>query len=1120
MKTPRCVSFALAGFAALALALPASVSAQETRLLDLATTAQVGAGANVLTVGFVITGTAKKTVLVRGVGPGLSVLGINSGTVADPSLTLFNASNTSIAFNDNWGTPVGGTSPVTAATFTSVGAFVLPANSKDAAMLVSLDPGNYTAQMSAGTGAAGLGIVEIYELDANGGKLTNLSTTGNIATNGNMIAGFVVSGGTGLRKLLVRAAGPGLGALGVPGTMADPQIKLTDGSGKTIFATNDNWGTPVGATALDGPTLATIAQLGGGFAFPQGSKDAMAYVELAAGSYTVQVTGTGAGGLATVEVYDLTPATPPVITVSATKSSADESGNNDGEFTFTRAGDVRTPLTISYGVGGSAVNGVDYAALSGSLKFPAGVATVKLPVQVIPDLQIEGTDTAIVTIVPGAGYTLGAQDQSRQTVSIADSPATLYTSSVRPTGSATASAAFGTATILLSSSGTIAGVNVTFSNLSSAEVTAHLVVGPTEDYVFTLPQGQVTGTIWNFAPTGTYNSAALLTALKSGNVAVRIDSANYPAGELKGAFIVASGTQKFTAPALPPAVALTNVTATDAARFLTQATFGPTKAEIDGLTGGSIDKWITDQMALPFTSHRTAIVADRTAFGGSPSVTNWNAIHLPNRQNAWFKTVLTAPDQLRQRVAFALSQLLVVSDVALGEDGHSEPLAAYYDMLGNANSINGAGLGNFRTLLENVSVSPMMGLYLSSLRNSKATFDSNGVTITTPDENYAREVMQLFTIGLNQLQPDGTLVLGNDGLPVPTYNQITITQMAKVFTGWSYPSTNVNAFRTSSTNYFSPMQNFASNHDTTLKDISPVSVTPIPAGQTGQQDLTMALDALFTHPNTAPFVARSLIQRLVTSNPSPAYIYRVAQKFADNGSGVRGDLGAVVRAILTDYEARSPAVVATQSFGKLKEPLLRVTQVMRSLVAAPSSGRYSGYRNTVNGTPVDSTTANPGVQSAVGAISASYRIDSVQSFTAEAALSSPTVFNFYHPDYVLPGPVAAAGLVVPEFEITDDNFAINVPNFLRTISLTNVPTTTAAPYTMALDLTYEQTLVATPSALLDHLNLLLCAGNMTAATKTRITTALAALPATTTTRERAQTAVLLTLISPSSAVQK
>src|SRR5262249_33648571 len=158
----------------------------------------------------------------------------------------------------------------------------------------------------------------------------------------------------------------------------------------------------------------------------------------------------------------------------------------------------------------------------------------------------------------------------------------------------------------------------------------------------------------------------------------------------------------------------------DAARLLTQATFGPTKAEIDTLTGGSIDAWITAQLALPFTSHRAAILADQATYGGSGSFTNWNAVHPPNRQSAWFKGSLTAPDQLRQRVAFALSQLFVVSDVSLGDDNQAEPLAAYYDILGNFNSVNGAGLGNFRTLLENITLNPMMGLYLSSLRNSKA----------------------------------------------------------------------------------------------------------------------------------------------------------------------------------------------------------------------------------------------------------------------------------------------------------------------------------------------------------------------------------------------------------------
>lgn len=159
------------------------------------------------------------------------------------------------------------------------------------------------------------------------------------------------------------------------------------------------------------------------------------------------------------------------------------------------------------------------------------------------------------------------------------------------------------------------------------------------------------------------------------------------------------------------------------------------------------------------------------AFGGSPSVTNFNAIHPPNRQAAWWKLALTAPDQLRQRVAFALSEILVVSDVSLGEDSRAEPLAFYYDILGNG------AFGNFRTLLENVTLNPLMAEYLSSLPNAKA----DAVTGTTPDENYAREVMQLFTIGLNQLQPDGTLVLGDDGLPIPTYNQKTITEMAKIF---------------------------------------------------------------------------------------------------------------------------------------------------------------------------------------------------------------------------------------------------------------------------------------------------------------------------------------------------
>jgi uncharacterized protein (DUF1800 family) len=535
-----------------------------------------------------------------------------------------------------------------------------------------------------------------------------------------------------------------------------------------------------------------------------------------------------------------------------------------------------------------------------------------------------------------------------------------------------------------------------------------------------------------------------------------------------------------------------------------------------------VNAWLDAQMALPFSSHRTTIVDDRRTFGGSGSFTNWNAIHPPNRQSAWWKLALTAPDQLRQRVAFALSQILVVSDVALGDDSRAEPLAAYYDILGQE------AFGNFRTLLERVTLNPMMAEYLSSLRNAKATFDASGAALTTPDENYAREVMQLFSIGLVRLQPDGTLLLGDDGLPIPTYNQTTITELAKVFTGWAYPSSNANAFRTAGANYYNALQLFPAFHDDGPKNLAPVLATPIPASQGGAKDLQLALDALFQHPNTAPFISKLLIQRLVTSNPSPAYVYRVAQRFIDDGAGVRGNLGAVVRAILTDHEARSAEVAATPSFGKLKEPILRLSGILRGLKASTSSGRYVGFRVTVDGQPITSATPRPATAAQINMAPSAYsgtRLDGVQGSIAQAALRSPTVFNFYHSDYVLPGPLAAAGLVVPEFEITDDNFAISVPNFLRTFVNATLPTTNgaptpAAPYTLTPDLTHELTLVNDSAALVAHFNLVFAAGSLSADAQARIRSALTALPASTAALDRVRTALLLTLTTPAAAIQK
>ena len=1105
----------LFGFASLTLA----THAQEPRLANLSTRAQVGTSANQLFTGFVIGAGANKTVLIRAVGPTLASAPFNiAGTLADPYITLYNDANAPIAANDNWGTPLNGATAVTAATYSSVGAFALAsATSRDAAIVATLPPGSYSAAVSGVGNTSGLAIIEVYELGATAGstRLVNISSRAQVGINAAvMIPGIVIAPGSGTRRLLIRAAGPALTALGVPGALADPTIILTNPADTITYASNNDWGTPTGVSAASAATLSAAFAGFTGFPFPTGSKDAAILVDLAPGSYTVKTSGTNnTTGVALVEVYDLTPDTPPTITVAASKSISDESGSNPGEFTFTRNGSLILPQTVNYVVGGSAINGYDDPFLAGSVEIPAGASSVKVPLSPNPDVQVEGTDTVVVTLASGAGYTVGLANSA--SVSIADSPATLYIAGVRPTGSSiSGTAASGTASILLSSSGTLAAVNVTFSNLSSPITNAYLVLGANEDFVFSLgTNGQINGAQWSFTPTGLYSRAQLLEALKSGKISVRIDTAKYPTGEVKGTFIQGAGTRTFVAPDAPPAVSLSSVTVSDAARLLTQATFGPTKTEIDALTGGSIDAWITAQMALPFTSHRTATVADRTTYGGSQSFSNWNAIHLPNRQSAWFKTVLTAPDQLRQRVAYALSQILVVSDIALGEDSHTEPLALYYDMLGNG------AFGNFRTLLENVTLSPMMGMYLSALRNSKA----NPITGQTPDDNYAREIMQLFTIGLSQLNPDGTLVLGSDGLPIATYDQTTITELAKVFTGWSYASTT--NFRTGGgygTSAVTPMILFSAYHDDTVKNLAPVTPTVIPAAQGGVKDLQLALDALFIHGNTPPFISKLLIQRLVTSNPSPGYVYRVAQKFINNGSGTRGDLAAVVRAILTDYEARSPAVVSNVAYGKLKEPLVRLTGLMRPFGASSTSGRFMGYRHAVNGVAINGTTPKPATAAEISTLTTSYNIYNTLGSIGQAALRSTTVFNFYHPDYVLPGPLAAAGLVAPEFEITDDNFAISVPNYLRTFvnSTTTGVATANQPHVITLNTTYEQTLVATPGALLDHLNTVLCAGTLPSAARTRILTALTSLATTTTNEDRAKTAILLVLTSPAAAIQK
>jgi uncharacterized protein (DUF1800 family) len=845
-------------------------------------------------------------------------------------------------------------------------------------------------------------------------------------------------------------------------------------STNAVIASNDNWGTAIGNTP-DGAELAAAFTQAGAFPFATGSLDSATIVSVGPGSYTVLASGNNGGtGVCLVEVYDITPTAPPgpdSVAIAATQPNADSSGSNPGAFTVTRTGDLSGPLTVAYAIGGTAVNGTDYQSLPGTVSIPAYVSSATITVDPTPNLGPASTCTVSLALGAGTGYTVGASASA--TVNIQKLAPTLFVSNIRPVATASGSTGSGTATILLSADGSLASVSVSFSDLSSDEVVAHLAIGGDTNngtYVFNLPNGQVANAPWTPSPSGTYSSLQVISALMTGNLYIEIDSASYPGGELGGQFVSATGSQTFTAPAAPPAIDLSTVSSADAPRFLTEATFGVTAADITNLQSQGYSGWIAAQMALPETSHRAATDADAAAFPN----TGQYAVTSNNRQAAWWKVSVQAPDQLRQRVAFALSEIFVTSDVASQLANEPDGLANYYDLLAND------AFGNFRQLLQDVTLSPAMGNYLNMLRNAKAN-PSKG---TSADENYAREVQQLFTIGLNELQPDGTLKLDATGLPIPTYDQNEVVQMANVFTGWGYNSTSANpSFYGATADFDDPMMVYPSYHDETQKTI--VNNIVLPANQDGATDLKMTLDALFNHPNTGPFICAQLIQRLVTSNPSPAYVYRVAQVFANDGTGTRGNLAAVIKAILLDYEARSPAVAADSGYGKLKEPLLRITALFRAFSASAQDGRFA--------------------------------IFNAQTSLDEAPLRSPTVFNFFDPGYVQQGSLASAGLLAPEFEITTASTAISVPNFIYS----NIYTPSSPPpTTIVLDLSALASNAANPAAMVATLNQLLCGNAMSSQTQSQIISALGAAPNGTAATALAQMALYLTATSQDAAIQK
>ena len=521
------------------------------------------------------------------------------------------------------------------------------------------------------------------------------------------------------------------------------------------------------------------------------------------------------------------------------------------------------------------------------------------------------------------------------------------------------------------------------------------------------------------------------------------------------------------APATPAPATPTNITMAEAARFLQQAQFSSTDADIAAVQAKGYAAWLDEQMsARSYTSGWDWLVSQGYRQYGIRFNQHY-ADHMIWNQ------LIAAPDAVRKRVALAWSEIFVVSTSTIEGHWPSFAMAAYWDLL------NQHAFGNYRQLLEAITLNPAMGAYLNTRGNKKA--DGSG---RVPDENYAREVMQLFSIGLYDLNADGT---PRGGAPRETYGPSDVSNLARIFTGYDLNSPN-REHETDPQPFRVPMVLNASDH------------SPEPAsflGQTvgsgdGASRLRLALDILFNHPNVGPFIGRQLIQRLVTSDPSPAYVGRVAAAFNNNGAGQRGDLRAVTRAVLLDPEARQDPSLKGTTWGKLREPMIRFVQWARTFGATSADGKWLLWDMSDASTQL-----------------------------GQSPLRSPSVFNFFRPGYVPPGTeLARRGQTAPEFQLTNENSVAGYINFMHGVIAWGYGA--AASRISVPDYTREMALVNDPAALVDRLNLLLAGGQLSAATLTTIRNAITTInPGSDWGRKtRVWSAIVLVMACPEYLVQK
>lgn len=760
----------------------------------------------------------------------------------------------------------------------------------------------------------------------------------------------------------------------------------------------------------------------------------------------------------------------PALTVDDNSAIEGDSGRKALNFTVSLDQAATQTVSVDYSLTGiEAIAGSDFVDKSGTLQISSGESNAVISVEMIGDSTAEQGETFSLNLSNPVNARLG-DSQAIGTIIDDDGTSNPGVASLNISDSAVSEGDNGQQQLVFVVK---TGIAVS-ADISVDYETGNQTATAGDDYeavngTLTIAAGETSGLIAIpvNGDTDTELNEYLTITLSS------------PVNIVLGANSHATGTILDDDMAPPPPLDPgTGVSAAKAGRFLAQASFGATQTSIDELVAlNSLDKWIDQQFAKPLAPLQYPYV---DTYGGNSKK--------QFRHDIWWKNVIESDDQLRQRVTFALSQIFVISDNDYILRNSQRGVASYHDMLySNA-------FGSYRDLLEKVTLHPAMGIYLSMIQNEKADQARN----IRPDENYAREVMQLFSIGLYELNIDGSPRMGSDNRPVPSYSQDDIEEFAKVYTGWNFKGASWNQEAIDSdTNRTDPLEARQEYHDIGEKYL--LNSVILAAGQTAEADLQQALDNIFYHPNVGPFISKLLIQRLVSSNPSPAYVARVAQYFNNNGNGERGDLKAVIKAVLLDEEAREGHINMPTTFGKLREPLMRFTHIWRAFNAIPRDG------------------VNDEQYYAKG-------ISSFEDELGQAILRAPHVFNFYLPEYSPPGELQSANLFGPEFQIATEGNLVNTNNLLRDhiYRFNNVDKSTDSSTTGTfLDLESEAAMASNIDTLLDHLNKILLASSMSSEFRQQLKTHLTSITADSDMAiNRVKDAIFMIVTSPEYLIQQ